>query len=87
MSNSSIFVLLIATVLGAGAVVASADAYAQDKTVKSKAAAESKKAPGKECGDLKPNSKEHKDCIAKQAKSEKAEKAEKAKAAMPAKKS
>ena len=34
-----------------------------------------KKAPGKTCGDLAPNSQAHKDCIAKQAKSDQGDKA------------
>lgn len=72
MSIKSLTTLLVAALLiGGGMTGLSADAWAQAKSDAPKAKAAEKKAPGKACSDLTPNSQAHKDCIQKQAKSEK----------------
>lgn len=84
MWNRSLTTVLAAALIVAGSTIVSGNAFAQD--AKAKAAAEQKKAPGKACSDVKPNSQEHKDCIAKQAKGNQA-KGNKEKEEKPAKKS
>jgi hypothetical protein len=86
MRLPKIVALLATLTVAVGAMsLGGAGALAQDAAKKPSTAAVQKKAPGKVCSDLAPNSPAHKDCIAKQAKADKAAKEKKAKAMKPEK--
>ena len=67
------------TAFGSTAALAQSAAQPVKPTMPYKSSGQSaqKKAPGKACSDLQPNSQAHKDCIAKQAKSDQPAKAKK----------
>lgn len=71
--------LTFSPVLGSGTALAQGSPVTQPvkptMPYKSSGQTTQKKAPGKTCGDLAPNSQAHKDCIAKQAKSDQGDKA------------
>ncbi|MBI1775795.1 MAG: hypothetical protein HYR63_10650 [Proteobacteria bacterium] len=63
--------MIIAVALALGSVSVAGGALAQTKPGTTKSTTKEAAAPGKECKNLKPNTQEHKDCIAKLAKDKK----------------